>query len=129
MGGINPRKQHENSCMSSFAYTLLGLNKNIEHPKTKEPQTPQVDNSSHQQLLRTFIARDIAFLTQEDIAELAAVSISTVESWRKHNTGPAYVKFGKAFLYPKNKLTAFLEERMCDREEDKREIMKRCLKH
>ncbi|MFI8383855.1 helix-turn-helix transcriptional regulator [Pseudomonas sp. NPDC079086] len=84
--------------------------------------------AGHRQALRSLIARDMAFLTQEDVAELAAVSLSTVESWRKHNSGPAYVKFGRAFLYPTEKLVAFLQERMCDREEDKREIMKRCLR-
>tara|TARA_R110000868_G_scaffold188512_3_gene431292 strand:+ start:26213 stop:26512 length:300 start_codon:yes stop_codon:yes gene_type:complete len=84
--------------------------------------------AEHRQALRSLIARDMAFLTQEDVAELAAVSLTTVESWRKHNSGPAYVKFGRAFLYPTEKLVAFLQERMCDREEDKREIMRRCLK-
>jgi predicted transcriptional regulator len=84
--------------------------------------------AGHRQALRSLIARDMAFLTQEDVAELAAVSLTTVESWRKHNSGPAYVKFGRAFLYPTEKLVAFLQERMCDREEDKREIMKRCLR-
>lgn len=84
--------------------------------------------AGHRQALRSLIARDMAFLTQEDVAELAAVSLTTVESWRKHNSGPAYVKFGRAFLYPTEKLVAFLQERMCDREEDKREIMRRCLK-
>ena len=84
--------------------------------------------AGHRQALRSLIARDMAFLTQEDVAELAAVSLTTVESWRKHNSGPAYVKFGRAFLYPTEKLVAFMQERMCDREEDKREIMKRCLR-
>lgn len=67
------------------------------------------------------------FLTQEDVAELAAVSLTTVESWRKHNSGPAYVKFGRAFLYPTDQLAAFLLERMRDRETDKREVLRRCL--
>lgn len=84
--------------------------------------------AGHRQALRSLIARDMAFLTQEDVAELAAVSLTTVESWRKHNSGPAYVKFGRASLYPTDKLVAFLQERMCDREEDKREVMRRCLK-
>ena len=88
----------------------------------------QAITASHRQALRSLIARDMAFLTQEDVAELAAVSLTTIESWRKHNSGPAYVKFGRAFLYPTDKLAAFLQERMCDREEDKRELMRRCLK-
>jgi hypothetical protein len=54
------------------------------------------------------IIRDMGFLTEQDVAEIAQVKPGTLEYWRKHGKGPKYILFGKSFLYPKDLLTNFL---------------------
>lgn len=46
------------------------------------------------------------FLTPEEVAERyrGGVSIGTLRNWRAMRIGPAYLKVGKAVLYPVNEL-------------------------
>ncbi|WP_428675483.1 helix-turn-helix domain-containing protein [Reyranella sp.] len=47
--------------------------------------------------------------TAEEVAESyrGAVSIGTLRDWRAMRTGPAFVKIGKAILYPETELNAW----------------------
>lgn len=53
-----------------------------------------------------------------DLATLAAVKESTLESWAKRGEGPPYVMFGNRRLYPREGLRQFFKARMRDRTGD-----------
>ena len=52
---------------------------------------------------------DRKFLTAEELSERSrgSVSIGTLRNWRAMKIGPAFVKIGKAALYPTNELDAW----------------------
>ena len=54
----------------------------------------------------------IKFLTPEEVAERyrGEVSVGTLRNWRSMRIGPAFVKIGKAVLYPVAELDAWDEE-------------------
>ncbi len=58
------------------------------------------------------IARSLGFLTDTELALLAGVRPTTLEAWRKRNTGPSYVYFGNQHLYPLDEVRAYLSERV-----------------
>ncbi|WP_229179198.1 MULTISPECIES: helix-turn-helix domain-containing protein [Bradyrhizobium] len=45
---------------------------------------------------------DAKFLTAEEVS----VTVGTLRNWRAMRTGPAYIKIGKAVLYPVDELDA-----------------------
>lgn len=54
------------------------------------------------------LAEALDFATSDELQALARISPSTEEAWAKRGTGPAYVMFGNARLYPRPALRAFL---------------------
>lgn len=52
---------------------------------------------------------DKKFLTAEEVSERyrGSVSVGTLRNWRAMKIGPAFVKIGKAVLYPINELDAW----------------------
>jgi hypothetical protein len=52
---------------------------------------------------------DERYLTTEEVAERyrGEVSVGTLENWRSQRIGPAFVKIGKAVLYPVEELDAW----------------------
>lgn len=48
-------------------------------------------------------------LIEEDFQLLAAATPLTVESWRKRGTGPAYIRLGNRYLYPRKAVSKYLE--------------------
>ncbi len=61
--------------------------------------------------LRT-LADKLDCLTESDIMLLGKLSHSTVEAWRKRGTGPAYIRVGNRYLYPRKAVAKFLESRV-----------------
>jgi hypothetical protein len=55
------------------------------------------------------MADKLDYLTEEDFALLAGATALTVETWRKRGTGPAYVRLGRRFLYPRKAVAKHLE--------------------
>lgn len=49
------------------------------------------------------------FLTDEDVVVRyrGVITIGTLRNWRSQRTGPAYIKVGKAVLYPVSELDAW----------------------
>jgi hypothetical protein len=49
------------------------------------------------------------FLTADEVSERyrGEISVGTLRNWRSMRIGPAYVKFGKAILYPIEELEAW----------------------
>jgi hypothetical protein len=49
---------------------------------------------------------DRKYLTAEEVSERyrGSVSVGTLRNWRAMKIGPAFVKIGKAVLYPTNEL-------------------------
>lgn len=58
---------------------------------------------------RQAIARSLGFLTAVEVALLAGVKSSTLESWRRRRTGPPYVQFGNEALYALSDVQTFLQ--------------------
>ena len=52
---------------------------------------------------------DRKYLTAEEVAQRyrGAVSVGTLRNWRAMRVGPAFVKIGKAVLYPVDELDAW----------------------
>lgn len=48
-------------------------------------------------------------LIEEDFQLLAAATPLTVESWRKRGTGPAYIRLGNRYLYPRKAVSKYLD--------------------
>jgi predicted DNA-binding transcriptional regulator AlpA len=61
------------------------------------------------------LAADLECLTSEDLQLLADCNESTIESWRKRGDGPAYVRAGNRFLYPRAAVSEWLQSRIRER--------------
>ena len=71
-----------------------------------QTQSPNADASRAQAL-----AQSLDHLTEHDVCALYGVTYATVESWRKHRHGPAFVRAGNRYLYPRSAVAADLERR------------------
>lgn len=54
------------------------------------------------------LARLVNCMAESELATLAGVKPSTLESWRKRGKGPAYVLFGCNYLYPISAIQNYL---------------------
>ena len=50
----------------------------------------------------------ISLLTEDQAAELLALSVRTLQAWRLRGTGPRFVRAGRAIRYRKADLTAWI---------------------
>ena len=58
------------------------------------------------------LAERLDCLTSEDLRILAGIEASTEEAWRKRGTGPAFVRVGTNFLYPRASVATWLHGRV-----------------
>lgn len=61
------------------------------------------------------LATTLGYLTDDDLALLAGVKLSTLEAWRKRHTGPSYVLIGANYLYPVAAVADFLASKLRER--------------
>ncbi|MDT9599771.1 helix-turn-helix domain-containing protein [Sphingosinicella sp. GR2756] len=56
----------------------------------------------------------LRYLTAEEVSERyrGEISVGTLRNWRAMRVGPAFVKIGKAVLYPINALDAWDEKNL-----------------
>jgi hypothetical protein len=57
---------------------------------------------------RAELARSLDCFTSLELRALAGITPMTEQAWRKRGVGPAYIVFGREFLYPKNAVADFL---------------------
>ena len=55
------------------------------------------------------MAEKLDCFLEEDFRELADATAGTVEAWRKRGQGPAYIRLGNRYLYPRKAVAAHLE--------------------
>jgi hypothetical protein len=57
---------------------------------------------------------DIKFLTAEEVSERyrGEITVGTLRNWRAMRIGPAFIKLGKAVLYPISELDAWDQKNM-----------------
>ncbi len=55
------------------------------------------------------MAESLDCFIEEDFQQLAGATGSTVEAWRKRGTGPAYIRLGNRYLYPRKAVAKHLE--------------------
>ncbi len=54
------------------------------------------------------LASQVDCFTEQDVATLAGVKITTLEAWRKRGMGPEYALFGCHYLYPRSSTAMYL---------------------
>lgn len=74
--------------------------------------------------IRSRMAHEVNCYTAEDISELAKVSLETLTYWRTHGKGPKPIRFGSAYLYPKNAVMEFIGSLM---DVDSDDFIRRCM--
>ena len=55
------------------------------------------------------MAESLDCFIEEDFQQLAGATANTVEAWRKRGTGPAYIRLGTRYLYPRKAVAKHLE--------------------
>jgi hypothetical protein len=55
------------------------------------------------------MAEHLDCFIEEDFQQLAGATANTVEAWRKRGTGPAYIRLGTRYLYPRKAVAQYLE--------------------
>jgi hypothetical protein len=55
------------------------------------------------------MAESLDCFIEEDFQQLADAKPSTTEAWRKRGTGPAYIRLGNRYLYPRKAVAKYLE--------------------
>jgi len=65
-------------------------------------------------VIRSDSMGDRKYLTAEEVSDRyrGAVSVGTLRNWRAVRIGPAFVKIGKAILYPVDELNAWEKKNM-----------------
>lgn len=61
------------------------------------------------------IAASLDCLTAAQLCRLGDISESTADAWRRRGTGPAFVRFGNAVLYPRKHVAEFLLQNVRER--------------
>lgn len=67
-----------------------------------------MENADLQNRLRE-MATSLDCFIEEDFQALAGCTENTVEAWRKRGTGPAYIRFGTRYLYPRKDVAEYLD--------------------
>ncbi len=62
------------------------------------------------------MAGQLDCLIEEDFQLLAGATSNTVEAWRKRGQGPAYIRLGTRYLYPRKAVAKHLESITRERE-------------
>jgi hypothetical protein len=52
------------------------------------------------------------FLTAQEVSDRGEITVGTLRNWRAMRIGPAFVKIGKAVLYPVDELDAWDQQNM-----------------
>jgi hypothetical protein len=55
------------------------------------------------------LAESLDCITEEDFCLLAGILPSTGEAWRKRGQGPAFVRMGNRYLYPRASVAEYLQ--------------------
>lgn len=57
---------------------------------------------------RESIAEKLGYLTENQVAELAEIQVSTLIDWRRRGRGPASILFGSAYFYALEDIQVFM---------------------
>lgn len=71
-------------------------------------------NEQEMERVRRMAERLDCFL-EEDFRALSLATPGTVEAWRKRGQGPAYIRLGNRFLYPRKAVSEYLDAITRDR--------------
>ena len=55
------------------------------------------------------MAERLDCFVEEDFQLLALATGNTVEAWRKRGQGPAYIRLGNRYLYPRKAVSKYLD--------------------
>lgn len=55
------------------------------------------------------MAEQLDCFIEEDFQQLAGATPNTIEAWRKRGQGPAYIRLGTRYLYPRKAVAKHLE--------------------
>jgi len=92
----------------------VGLLSHYPRPLRLPRATGIVNYSVHSRVIGSAEVDDRKYLTADEVAQRyrGAVSVGTLRNWRGMRVGPAFVKIGKAVLYPVDELDAWDRKNM-----------------
>ena len=61
------------------------------------------------------LASRVGCLSEQEVAALAGVKLSTLDAWRKRGKGPSYIRFGCNVLYPRQAVSEYLQSLVRER--------------
>ena len=70
-------------------------------------QAPPAINSAN----ASDLARAVGCMTESDFCDLMKIAQPTAKTWRKRGQGPAFVRAGRAVLYPVASVSEFIQAR------------------
>jgi hypothetical protein len=70
---------------------------------------------NEQEAQRRELARSLDCFTSDEFRALASITESTEQAWRKRGTGPAYIRLGTQYFYPRKALAEFMQGRIHER--------------
>lgn len=56
---------------------------------------------------------DDALLTEDEAADVLRMSVRTLQAWRLKETGPAFVRVGRAIRYSRGDIRAWIKLNTC----------------
>lgn len=86
-----------------------------------------MENSVDSFKTRRELARELGFMTEEQLSVLAGVKVSTVEDWRKRAKGPNFIRFGSSFYYAFSDVKEYMQSKVSDRNENRRSTIVRSI--
>ena len=70
---------------------------------------------SADQLRLATLVQSLDCMTESDLLLLADINISTAEQWRKRGDGPAYIRAGNRYIYPRSAVAEWIAGRVRER--------------
>ena len=78
--------------------------------KLESPTDTQLRGASAHDIDRVRqMAERLDCFVEEDFQLLALATENTVEAWRKRGQGPAYIRLGNRYLYPRKAVAKYLD--------------------
>jgi hypothetical protein len=72
-------------------------------------------DTHEQEAKRQELARSLNCITSAELRALAGITQLTEVAWRKRHAGPAYIRVGREYFYPRQAVEDFMHSRVRER--------------
>jgi hypothetical protein len=80
-------------------------------------RSPKASQGPDDMVALRALADRFDLVLEEDFQLLAGATPGTVEAWRKRGVGPAYIRLGRRYFYPRQQFVEHLNSRIQTRAE------------